>query len=207
MIKAIIFDLEGTIVKGLPVLINCLNELSAGYNYSKITNSSDFRDKSLQKGIKENLGLPFYQLPSYAKKLKSLLDCQLKDAQLVEDIKPILKELSCSYANGFLTLVSRETAQHLIENNKIIGLKFVYHDSPVLNRSKIIKEILEKYQLTSSEVIYIGDKVEDIQACKKTRIKMIAVSWGYNSKEALKKENPDYLIDRPEELLKILKPS
>jgi len=206
MIKAILFDLEGTIVHGLPLVIDCLNELSPEYGYNKITDYSEFRDKSLQSGIKENLGLPFYQLLILAKKLKSMLDHKIKGAGLVKDIKSILKKLSSSYTNGFLTLVSRETVQNIIENNEIKGIKFVYYDSPVLNRSKIITEILEKYGFTNSEVIYVGDKIGDIRACKKAGIKMIAVSWGYNSKAALQKENPEYLIDKPEELLEILKP-
>lgn len=33
----------------------------------------------------------------------------------------------------------------------------------------------------------------------------IAVSWGFNTKEVLIKQNPDYLIEQPSELIDILK--
>lgn len=34
---------------------------------------------------------------------------------------------------------------------------------------------------------------------------MIAVTWGFNSPEVLAKQNPDFLIHQPSELLDIVK--
>ena len=51
---------------------------------------------------------------------------------------------------------------------------------------------------------FVGDEVRDIEAGKKVGINTIAVSWGYNTKSALDKEHPDYLIDFPLELEKII---
>ena len=35
---------------------------------------------------------------------------------------------------------------------------------------------------------YVCDEIRDIEAARKSKIKSIAVTWGYNSKEALEKE-------------------
>ena len=64
---------------------------------------------------------------------------------------------------------------------------------------------MEKHNLKPQEIIYVGDEVRDIQACKKIGVKIIAVSWGYNSKEILDREKPDYLVNKPIEIPKILK--
>ena len=61
-------------------------------------------------------------------------------------------------------------------------------------------------KLSKSDVYFVGDEVRDIDAGKKTGIKTIAVSWGYNTKDALAKEHPDYLIDSPLELKDIVFP-
>jgi len=53
-------------------------------------------------------------------------------------------------------------------------------------------------------VYFVGDEVRDIEAGKKAGINTIAVSWGYNTKAALDKEHPDYLIDFPLELENII---
>ena len=57
---------------------------------------------------------------------------------------------------------------------------------------------------SKSNVYFVGDEVRDIEAGKKTRIKTIAVSWGYNTKDALARERPDYLIDSPLDLKTIV---
>ena len=41
-------------------------------------------------------------------------------------------------------------------------------------------------------------------ACKKCKISIIAVTWGFDSKELLESKNPDYLADTPEKLLEII---
>jgi phosphoglycolate phosphatase-like HAD superfamily hydrolase len=59
--------------------------------------------------------------------------------------------------------------------------------------------------LSSEEVIYVGDETRDIEASKKINIKVIAVSWGFNSGEVLAKHNPDFLIHKPSELIEVLR--
>ena len=50
----------------------------------------------------------------------------------------------------------------------------------------------------------MGDEIRDIDAAKKTGIKVIAVGWGFNSQEALAAQNPNFLIERPQELIEIM---
>ena len=64
--------------------------------------------------------------------------------------------------------------------------------------------MLSKYELEPQDAIYIGDEVRDIKSAKKAGIPIAAVTFGFNSKEALEKESPDYLCDTPAELVKIL---
>lgn len=205
MIKAVFFDFEGTIAKGLPVLIHCVNQLADEYKYHQITDSSELRSISLRDGIKNHLGLSLHQLPRFACKLKTLLDHHVKEIKLVTGIKPILVELAKKYSVGLITLVSQETVKHVLDRNQVKGIKFVYHDSPVFRKAQIIKHLMKRYCLDKSEVVYVGDRVEDIQACKKDGITIIAVTWGYNTKELLQSDAPDYLIDSPDELHKILR--
>jgi phosphoglycolate phosphatase-like HAD superfamily hydrolase len=55
-----------------------------------------------------------------------------------------------------------------------------------------------------NDITYIGDEDRDIIAAKRLGVGVIAVSWGYNYKELLIKEKPDYLIDLPVKILEIL---
>jgi phosphoglycolate phosphatase-like HAD superfamily hydrolase len=50
----------------------------------------------------------------------------------------------------------------------------------------------------------IGDSELDVLCGKSAGAKTCAVTYGYRNAEALKKENPDYLISDISELIKIL---
>jgi phosphoglycolate phosphatase-like HAD superfamily hydrolase len=50
----------------------------------------------------------------------------------------------------------------------------------------------------------VGDETRDIEAAKKSHIKVIAVSWGFNSRQVLEKYSPDFLIDYPGELIDVI---
>ncbi|PSB03825.1 HAD family hydrolase, partial [Merismopedia glauca] len=55
-----------------------------------------------------------------------------------------------------------------------------------------------------AKVIYVGDETRDIEAARKSKIKAIAVCWGFNFREILAKYKPDFLIDRPSQLLEVV---
>jgi len=59
--------------------------------------------------------------------------------------------------------------------------------------------------LNPEEVIYVGDETRDIEASQKINIKVIVVSWGFNSRTVLAEHNPDFLIHQPQELIEVMK--
>lgn len=64
-----------------------------------------------------------------------------------------------------------------------------------------IRLILRELKATPSEALMIGDLAEDILAGKKAGIKTGAVSWGLGERDDLIKLNPDYLFEKPSDLL------
>ena len=74
----------------------------------------------------------------------------------------------------------------------------------MFSKHKVLRKFLQKNFLTPEEVIYVGDETRDIEAAKKIKMKAIAVSWGFNSKEALAAQNPEFLIHKPNELIDVI---
>ncbi|HHV40437.1 MAG TPA: HAD hydrolase-like protein [Bacteroidales bacterium] len=54
--------------------------------------------------------------------------------------------------------------------------------------------------LSPADVVYIGDETRDVEACKKTGIPMIAVTWGMNNKTILASMKPEGIADSPDDL-------
>jgi phosphoglycolate phosphatase-like HAD superfamily hydrolase len=64
--------------------------------------------------------------------------------------------------------------------------------------------ILKKEGLKTDEVYYVADEIRDALACQKAKIKMIGVSWGLAGERGLTKIKVDYIIKKPEEILKLV---
>jgi phosphoglycolate phosphatase len=77
-------------------------------------------------------------------------------------------------------------------------------DTGLFGKDKAIKKFLRQNAITKERVMYVGDEIRDIQACQKAGVKIIAVTWGFNSREGLEMHHPDFLIDRPSDILRIV---
>jgi phosphoglycolate phosphatase len=55
-----------------------------------------------------------------------------------------------------------------------------------------------------SDFIYVGDEYRDIEAAKAANVKIISVTWGFNSREVLENANSGYIAEDTEEILKLL---
>ena len=58
---------------------------------------------------------------------------------------------------------------------------------------------------TPEKTYYIGDSEVDIETAKNAGLKCISVSWGYKDRDFLKKHGAKIIVDKPQEILDILK--
>ncbi|MBR1808570.1 MAG: HAD family hydrolase [Paludibacteraceae bacterium] len=72
---------------------------------------------------------------------------------------------------------------------------------------QIVSDIISSLNITpnSSYIIYIGDSDVDMQTAKNAGLKSVACSWGFCSKELLQQYQPDYIINEPYQLTKLIK--
>ena len=56
----------------------------------------------------------------------------------------------------------------------------------------------------SSDVLYVGDETRDIEAAREAGLAMTAVTWGYNSEQALSALGPQHIVRSPGELLELM---
>lgn len=64
---------------------------------------------------------------------------------------------------------------------------------------------LERLEATPAETAYVGDSPFDLAAARAADVLAVAVTWGgIHSSERLAREQPDAVVDRPEDLLGVL---
>ena len=74
------------------------------------------------------------------------------------------------------------------------------HPKPAPDGIKKALELLKK-----KDAILIGDTIIDIETGKNASIDTIGVTWCKTTKEEFKRNKATYIIDRPDEILKIVK--
>jgi len=120
------------------------------------------------------------------------------------DLAPVLKILK---DNNMLIVVSSNSIYAI--NLILSKYKFDHYFQDILGyefsfgKSEKIIHFMKEFKIKEDKTYYIGDTTGDIKEAKKAKVKTVAVTWGWHSKKKLKATNPDYLIDTPEELLRI----
>ena len=206
-VKVIIFDFDGTLADTLDALVRITNRLAEefGYQTAAPEELSTVRALSSREIVKKS-GISFLKLPFLLKKIREELQPEIQTLNPIPEIKEALIELKREgYCLGILTSNSENNVKTFINNQGMQDIfSFVYSETSIFSKDKSLKKLMRKNHLNSEEVIYVGDETRDIEASKKINIKVIAVTWGFNSGEVLAKHQPDFLIHEPNEWSNVL---
>jgi phosphoglycolate phosphatase len=205
--KVIIFDFDGTIADTVDALVTIANRLALEFGYIQITPNelAILRNLTSREIIKYS-GISLFKIPFLLKKVKGELKNKIHEFQPIPGIREALTELqNQGYRLGIITSNSQDNVTEFLKLNELDYLfDFIYSGVTIFGKTTIINNVLRQKQIKAQSAIYVGDETRDIEASKKANIKVIAVTWGFNSAEALAKQNPDFLIHQPRELLDVI---
>ena len=69
----------------------------------------------------------------------------------------------------------------------------------------MVNIVLNKLNVNKEDCLFVGDSDVDIITGKSNNMTTIAVTWGYKDIDVIRSNNPDYIIDKPQQLINILK--
>ncbi|BAZ27817.1 phosphoglycolate phosphatase [Cylindrospermum sp. NIES-4074] len=205
--KVIIFDFDGTIADTVDALVTIANRLAVEFGYIQITpNELALLRNLTSREIIKYSGISLFKIPFLLKKVKGELKNKIHEFQPIPGIREALTELqNQGYRLGIITSNSQDNVTEFLKLNELDYLfDFIYSGVTIFGKTTIINNVLRQKQIKAQSAIYVGDETRDIEASKKANIKVIAVTWGFNSAEALAKQNPDFLIHQPRELLDVI---
>ena len=203
----IIFDFDGTIADSVPVGMKILNELSEEYGFRKIEEKDLplFQNMSPMQLLKE-FKVPLYKVPWIGMKTQAKMKERINEVAMIEGMPEVLRELKKrGYILGVLTSNSKENVELFLQLHEILDVfSFIHGEKNLFGKHKAFAHLIQKYNLSKKEILYLGDEMRDIEACKKVDVDIASVTWSFNSKEALEKLQPQYILMKPSELLLIL---
>lgn len=203
--KYVFFDFDGTLADTEEVNFVIYQKLAEKYNLRNITIDELGHIKKMSaKELMAYVELKKRYLPFMLKRGKNLLKQDMKNIKPCKpDILSTVAELKkMGIKTAIITTNSKTNVEMFLEKNDAYIFDFIASASMFGKETKM-RRIMKKEKLRNDEVLYVGDEIRDINAAKNAGIHIASVGWGYNTIESLKKNNPDYLVMEPSDLIEI----
>lgn len=208
--KAVLFDWDGTLYDSIDASFRIYEELFKKYanldltcDYFRRTFIVDYHRYYAMHGIPES---KWKEVDSHWLKRFHEMEGEIG---LFPGMKAVLKEISEKKIK--IGLVSNGTGGRI--KNEMRENEIYRYFSAIITDDEIkdfkpnpigVREALKAIGVDARHSIYIGDMLEDVQAGRNAGTSTAAVTWGAHSLERLRPAKPDYVINSPKELLKVL---
>ena len=215
MKKLVIFDLDGT-------LLNTIADLAASTNHALAANGYPTHPTEEYRFFVGNGINKLFEraLPEGEKTEANVLKIRQRfipyyDVHCVDLTKPYpgIPEL--------LKTLQQRSVQIAVASNKYqraTGKLIPYffpdiHFTAILGQREgvprkpdpqIVHEIMRMANVSTDEVLYVGDSNVDMQTANNARVDSVGVTWGFRPRAELEQGNPFAIIDKAEELLSFL---
>lgn len=208
MIKAVIFDLDGTLIDTEKAILGAYHHVFTKYSVT-------YDEKMIRTYIGRTLEYSYGELiPDQDPNKLAILhrDWQIERIHLVREfagLKQLLDYLTKKDLKlGIFTSSSRLRTDAIFE---ALGLtKYfiaVLCGNEVTNpkpHQEGVEVVAKKLDVSLDEVIFVGDSEHDIRSGKNAGVTTIGVTHGFGTIEALKKAGADYLVENLKEIRNLL---
>ncbi len=185
--KAVIFDMDGTLVDSSRTIVNAINHVRANLGLDAMKEAL-----VLEKVNEPNLNPAefFYEVPEFTEQHELWFssyytDNHEKELRLYEGIIELLDALKAkNFLLGIATNAYRGSTLESLTHLKILDYFdsiACYDDVP---RGKPSPDMLEKnlkdFKIEAHEAIFIGDSERDTMASKSANIDYLMINWGFS---------------------------
>lgn len=199
-----IFDFDGTIADSMPAMIAVYNKIVRN-NENPLTPAEiqKLRGMSSRKALK-NLGVRWWQYPKLLVVGMGDFHALMPKIKPHKDLPNILEKISSRGDRMFIVTSNTEyNVELFLKTHKLEYFEKIYGSVGLFRKSQILRRVVKENGLIKKHTAYVGDETRDIKAAKSARIKAIAVTWGLNNTDILRKSKPTFMVDFPGDILKI----
>ncbi len=197
----VIFDFDGTLADTISLGITLLNSYSEKFGYKKLDLEKNKGLSALQ--LMSVAQISFWKLPYIVWFFKKKLAENGGQIKMISGVEKMLGELKNSgFKMGILTSNSLQTVQAFLKKYGIESyFSYIKTDVPLFGKKRALNKARRQLK---SDFIYVGDELRDVEACRKTGIPVVSVSWGFNSFDILEQNNPKMVARNSEEAVNLI---
>lgn len=204
--RAVLFDFDGTLADTYPLFMEGLHRYQQVLRYNLPASGviDQWRDSNPVDVITA-LRLEKYKLPILAFLLRRFMKSAAGRIELFPDIPDTIRSTSREgVLTGVVSSNSRALVQRVLQRHGTREFHCYACGVSLYGKANHIRRIMRRENLPPRSVLYVGDEVRDIESAHKAGAVAAAVTWGFNSPQALRNAQPDYLFDTPKQLTGLL---
>lgn len=219
-IKLIAFDLDGTLLDSVPDLAVAADQAVQSLGYPAVSELQvrDYVGNGADVLIARSLSQSLTIDPELSDELKSTARERFDDfyeqtGHKLSHLYPQVKEtLAALHKAGFtLALVTNKPSKFVPEVLAQHGIADFFADViggdtfPIKKPDPMaLNWLLDKHQMTASDMLMVGDSKNDILAAKNAGCFSFGLTYGYNHGEPISDSKPDYVADCIDQLLDLV---
>ena len=212
--KAVIFDLDGTLVNSIEDIADAMNTVLRNHNYP--THSYKTYKNLVGSGVKS---LVVNALPKnhrsdleidnclntmmtiYSERCTTKTQPYSGIIKLLDSLKS--KQLKISVFSNKADVLTKKVVSALLPDyfEPVFGLKIEAHKKP---NPIVALEICKTLNVLPEETIFVGDTGIDIQTANNANMLAVGVSWGFRDKKELIDHGASHILNHPLDLIDLL---
>lgn len=198
----ILFDFDGTIADSISAGLEIINSHAEKYGYKRLDGDIKTHFSALQ--LVKMAEIKFYKLPYLVYQLKKKLSEKSDELKVLPEAPELIKKLSNDgYELGILTSNSFKIVKAFLKKYELDSyFSFLRTDVSLFGKKKALSKAKKEI---NKKIIYIGDELRDIEACRKNNIPIVSIPWGLNSFEALEAHNQGLVAKSADEAYSLIK--
>ncbi len=215
-IKALLFDLDGTLLDTLEDIAQAMNRVLARQGYP--THPLQAYRYLVGRGIKN---LVLSALPPQAAGDTARVELCLKDMAQeyvlqgekctrpypgITDMLDGLAVRGCRLAvlSNKPDALTRAVVSHHLGRWQFDVVRGARDDTPVKPHPRGAEEILSALRLHKNEVLYLGDTNTDMETARAAGLTAVGVEWGFRDRQELMEAGAHYIIAQPQEIFAVI---
>ncbi|MEO8398979.1 MAG: HAD family hydrolase [Ignavibacteriaceae bacterium] len=209
--KHICFDLDGTLIDSYQNIFNATIKTLKQLKIEESLYEPDFQKRIGHHflDIFSELNIPVIDIEEFINIFKGFYFDFIDDSKIYNGVENVLNSLNDHKIKiSLLTTKSQDQADKIIDYfslRKYFSLVMGRRNGiPIKPSAEPLLIICKELNVDPTDTLIVGDSELDINCGKNAGVQTCAVSYGYRSEEKLLKEKPDFIVNRIEELNKII---